>query len=82
MKETLKEVAVSYFRILKQVTDQSVGNNEAMANAGMNKGLLPAALEGLAQIAHLVNVDTVIKGETREMEREMKGVYTCFKARD
>eukprot|EP00615_Pteridomonas_danica_P010992 CAMPEP_0114349544 /NCGR_PEP_ID=MMETSP0101-20121206/15610_1 /TAXON_ID=38822 ORGANISM="Pteridomonas danica, Strain PT" /NCGR_SAMPLE_ID=MMETSP0101 /ASSEMBLY_ACC=CAM_ASM_000211 /LENGTH=363 /DNA_ID=CAMNT_0001488167 /DNA_START=960 /DNA_END=2048 /DNA_ORIENTATION=+ len=56
MKETLKEVAVCYFRVLKHVTDASVGNGET---SSMNKGLLPAALEGLAQIAHLVNVDTI-----------------------
>ena len=54
MKESLKEVVVTYFRVLKHATDAAVDQ------AGpLGRGLLPAALEGLAHFAHLVNLDTV-----------------------
>ena len=84
MKETLKEVVVTYFRVLKQCTDASVGitgssSSSSSSGSGRNKkgggggggdggkvaavamfrSLLPAALEGLAVFAHLINVDTV-----------------------
>jgi nucleolar complex protein 3 len=46
--ETLQAVVLTYFRILKSADAQS------------KKNLLPAALEGLAKFAHLINIDTVI----------------------
>jgi nucleolar complex protein 3 len=46
--ETLQAVILTYFRILKS-PDSSTKLN-----------LLPAALEGLAKFAHLINIDTVI----------------------
>ena len=46
--ETLQAVVLTYFRILKS------------DDAHTKKDLLPAALEGLAKFAHLINIDTVI----------------------
>jgi len=43
--ESLQEVTLLYFRVLKQAKKPT---------------LLPAALEGLSRVAHLINLDTVI----------------------
>jgi len=43
--ESLQEVTILYFRVLKQARKPT---------------LLPAALEGLSRVAHLINLDTVV----------------------
>lgn len=46
--ETLQSVILTYFRILKSTETSN------------KQDLLPAALEGLAKFAHLINIDTVV----------------------
>ena len=56
--DTLQSVIMTYFRILKSHeyhSSSSVNNANAYGNL-----LLPAALEGLAKFAHLINIDTVV----------------------
>ena len=46
--ETLQNVILTYFRILKSTDTKT------------RHGLLPVALEGLAKFSHLINIDTVV----------------------
>ena len=60
MKEMLKEVVTTYFRILKQSTDAAAAASSGEADVrGKWRSLLPSALAGLCEFAHLINVDTV-----------------------
>ena len=56
MKEALTEVILTYFRVLKSSTDAAAQGTQG---GGQWRSQLPAALEGLASFAHLVNVDTI-----------------------
>jgi len=53
---------VTYFRCVKGATDASVGMPSKSGHRGggayvsIASGLLPAALEGLARVAHLVSL--------------------------
>jgi nucleolar complex protein 3 len=49
--DTLETVIVTYFRVLK---------SENLNSSTHMKELLPVCLEGLAQFAHLINIDTVM----------------------
>lgn len=49
--EALQEVTVLYFRVLKHRPEKAVAPHLS---------LLPAALEGLSKVAHLINLDTVV----------------------
>ena len=49
--DTLQSVTLTYFRILK---------SDNLSSATHFQELLPAALEGLAKFAHLINIDTVM----------------------
>ena len=60
--DTLQAVIMTYFRILKSHEYYHANNNINSNSAATLRGnlLLPAALEGLAKFAHLINIDTVV----------------------
>ena len=66
--ETLQTITLVYFRILKNSTtssSSSTGDGSSSSSSNKHKNtvmqaLLPAALEGLAKFAHLINIDTVM----------------------
>jgi nucleolar complex protein 3 len=64
--ETLQHVTLTYFRILKHDNLQ----------AAHVETLLPAALEGLAKFAHLINIDTVMDllGVLKDLLKKMNAL--------
>jgi nucleolar complex protein 3 len=55
--ETLQTITLTYFRILKS---DDLGKKGMDGSSSHVAELLPAALEGLAKVAHLINIDTVV----------------------
>lgn len=74
--ETLQTITLTYFQILKDATSNKADDGDDKAAATKRRKasqLLPAALEGLAQFSHLINMDTVMDllGLFKELLKEV-----------